>query len=515
MPFDVDEPTTRTYWAGEGVAILLADDLDAIGVEAVGREERVAVYDELRLPVSPPPTRATMIRMAEAAEAAFLVAGRVGLGSEALSVRARVLRLDTGTYLPEIVEQGPPHHLFVLTKRLARRVATAISGRADPATPGPATGPAGAPSLEAFESYVKGLLDERPDARLRLLEAALARQPDLDRARLAMWEVHTEAGRHEAAVAAVRPVAVSSPHSRQARFLASRSLLDLGQYDEAFATLRGLLDERPSAAVYGNLGVVQLRRPATPQAGRATYYLTKATELAPDDGDIAFNLGYAYWWDRDPQAAVYWLREAVRRNPADADAHFALGAALTAAGAEVEAGRERELAGRLSSRYEDWDRRGNPRDAVPRGIERVMTGVDTMRESRFDAALATAAQRDSRELTAFYLDRGRRLFEQERNGEAIAELRRALYLSPYDAEAHLLLGRACLRTGRAAEAATALRLSIWSQDSATAHEILAEALIELKEPAAARAEAMRALVLDPSLERARSLITRIDQGLPK
>ena len=79
--------------------------------------------------------------------------------------------------------------------------------------------------------------------------------------------------------------------------------------------------------------------------------------MSAADVDVLFNLGYAYMLERNSQAATYWLREAVRRDPADADAHFVLAAALQRSGSDVEAGRERELAQRLSSRYEELERR--------------------------------------------------------------------------------------------------------------------------------------------------------------
>jgi tetratricopeptide (TPR) repeat protein len=513
MPLEVEVPTTRTYWVGEGAAILIADELIALGADAVGRELRVAAFEQLRLPLGGTLTRATTIRVAEATGATDVVLGRVSMDDQRLTLRARVLDLDAGGYQPDLVEQGAPQDLFVIARRLAKRVLADETGRAEPASTG--SPPTPSPAIEAFESYVKGLLDERPDARLVLLRAALARQPDLDRAWLAMWEVHTEKGDHEAALTAVRSIGASSPRARQARFLAARSCLELKLFDEAFSTLRALTDERPSASVYNNLGVVQLRRGATSQTGRATYYFSKAAELDPDEPAFTFNLGYAYWLEREPKGAIYWLQEAVRRSPLDADAHLVLAAALTATGAAVEAGRERELAGRLSSRYEDWERRGDAPDHVPRGLERVMDAEQTMHGPRFDAAITAAAQRDSREMAAFYLERGRRLFDQQKDDDALAELRRALYLTPYDADAHLLLGRTLLRAGRPAEAITALRMSVWSRDSAAARLALAEALVARKEPGLARAEAMRALLLDPSLEAARALIARLDEGLPR
>ena len=60
-----------------------------------------------------------------------------------------------------------------------------------------------------------------------------------------------------------------------------------------------------------------------------------------------------------------------------------------------------------------------------------------------------------------------------RDDEAIAELRRTIFLAPYESEAHLLLGRIYLRTGRPQDAIDALTIAAWSDpDSAEAKELL-------------------------------------------
>jgi predicted Zn-dependent protease len=280
----------------------------------------------------------------------------------------------------------------------------------------------------------------------------------------------------------------------------------LSRYDDAYATYRALADERPDASVLNNLGVVQLRRGGTTQAGLPSYYFTQATEADPGESDYFFNLGYAYWLDRDPGAAVYWLREAVRRNPADGDAHFVLGAALSASGNQAQASRERELARRLSSTYEEWEKR--PADEVLKGLERVKTDGDQRRAGGIDDLLESGSQRDQRELARFYVDRGRRMFLEERDTDALSELNRALFLSPYEADAHLLIGRIHLRGGRPQDAVDALKISIWSAESAEAHVALAQAYLDTKDQTAAHEEARRAVALDPSSTEARALLEK-------
>jgi len=284
--------------------------------------------------------------------------------------------------------------------------------------------------------------------------------------------------------------------------------MNLKRFDEALQVLRAMQTEDPSATVSNAIGVAELRRATDVQPGRATYYFSQASELDTSDGDLFFNLGYAYWLDKDPKAAIYWLREAVRRDPGDGDAHFILGVALQQAGSTAEATRERELATRLSSKYADWEKSAAGGDPVPRGLERLHEELLPSR-ARVDTMLTSAGQRDQENQATFHLDAGRRAYEREADREAIQELRRALYLSPYLAEAHLLLGRLYLRGGRPAEAVEALKIALWSEETVAAHVSLAEALLQVQDQAAARVEIERALAIDPTSPEALALKAKI------
>ena len=89
---------------------------------------------------------------------------------------------------------------------------------------------------------------------------------------------------------------------------------------------------------------------------------------------------------------MHWLREAVRRNAADADAHIVLSAALASEGNAAEAARERELAGRLSSDYEQPGDAPAP-PAVPHDLERVRGAVELPRQQTIEAAIDSSDAR--------------------------------------------------------------------------------------------------------------------------
>ena len=94
-------------------------------------------------------------------------------------------------------------------------------------------------------------------------------------------------------------------------------------------------------------------------------------------------------------------------------------------------------------------------------------------------------------------------------GQPISELRRAIYLSPYQHEAHLLLGEIYLRGGRIDEAVDELKISVWSQDTLPARLRLAEAYLAARNPGLARAELQTVLARDPANVRAKQLLTQV------
>lgn len=500
VPFDNVKREGRIFWLGEASAVLLTDDLNAVGTDAITRQERLQAFERLQVPPVAALTDATVIRIGQLVGAARVVVGSLQMDTGVLVVRARSITLDTGRVQVDVTERGPLPELFAIFERIARRIAPSSVSSAEIARQ--------QPPVAVFEDFIKGLLAETPATAINYLNSALKQQPSFDRARLALWEVFGDQGDHERALAAVAVVTAASRWARQARFLAGVSQLQLKKYDDAFATFTALSESQSTPTVWNNLGVVQLRRGSTPQTGVPTYYFSKAAEADPGDEDYVFNLGYAYWENRDPPGAVYWLREAVRRNPADGDAHFVLAAALAAQGETAESSRERELARRLSSTYDEMARRPGG-DIVPKGLERVKNEVE-LPHARIETRLAANEQRDQEQLATFYLDRGRRLFERENDREAVVELNHALYISPYLAEGHLLLGRIHLRNGRISEAIGAFKVAAWSAETAEAHALLGEAYRQAKDLVAARAEAERALALDPASKDARQLIERIE-----
>src|SRR5687767_11866994 len=254
IPFENLTKEPRVFWLGEGSAVMLSDDLLALGVQAISRDDRLRAFDRLRVPAVASLSYATVIRLGQIVGAAQVVVGGFAIKDEQLTVRARAIRLDTGRMTPEIVESGPLVEIYDVYARVARRLAPE-------SRPGVAEREQGHPPSPAFEQYIKGLLAEAPAARVSILTQAVRIYPALHQKRIALWSVHTDQRQHKQALTVVRQVPSDHRLARQAQFLAAVSMLHLGQYQEAHDALTALNRDSPDPALLNNLGVVQLRRP--------------------------------------------------------------------------------------------------------------------------------------------------------------------------------------------------------------------------------------------------------------
>ena len=78
VPFENASRTSRLYWLAEATAVLLTDDLTALGAGAISREDRVLAYEQLRVPVTATLSHATVIRIGQLVGATQIAVGKIG-----------------------------------------------------------------------------------------------------------------------------------------------------------------------------------------------------------------------------------------------------------------------------------------------------------------------------------------------------------------------------------------------------------------------------------------------------
>ncbi len=121
MPFDNVKRDASIFWLGEAAAVLLTDDLNAIGASAITRDERREAFERLQVPPTATLTDATAIRIGQLVGASDVITGSLQLEGDTLVVHARGLALETGRISHDVIERGPVSELFATFDRVARR----------------------------------------------------------------------------------------------------------------------------------------------------------------------------------------------------------------------------------------------------------------------------------------------------------------------------------------------------------------------------------------------------------
>ncbi len=253
MPFENVTRDARIFWLGEASAVLLTDDVNALGGDAVTRQERKRAFARLQVPPAATLTDATLIRIGQVVGAAEIVVGTLQLEGDVLVVKARRIALDTGRVQATITERGRVAELFATFERVARQIAPPSQTSSEDIR-------RQHPSVEVFANFIKGLLAETPQTAVNYLWAALRAQPSFERARLALWDVYANQGDYGHALDAIAAIPADSPNARRVQFLTGLAKLELKQYEDAFKIFTALSEEQPTAIVLNNLGVLQLRR---------------------------------------------------------------------------------------------------------------------------------------------------------------------------------------------------------------------------------------------------------------
>jgi hypothetical protein len=145
--------------------VLLTDDLNAVGSDAITRQERLQAFERLQVPPVAALTDATVIRIGQLVGAARVVVGSLQMENDVLVVRARSITLDTGRVQVDVTERGPLPDLFTIFERIARRIAPSSVSSGEIARQ--------RPPVAVFEDFIKGLLAETPATAINYLNAAL------------------------------------------------------------------------------------------------------------------------------------------------------------------------------------------------------------------------------------------------------------------------------------------------------------------------------------------------------
>jgi len=523
FPFENIGAGARFDWLGEGLEELTIQRLSAAGQQVYSHRGRVNELDLYGLPASAKISRATMLHVAQELDADFVVYGNFTSDGKTLTANARVLRVNPPSLLPVVQESGALDALLELHTRLVWRLVKSCDSKY----------PLNLPEftylqrplqLAAFEQYVRGLLANDDEVRLRDLKEAARLEPDWPDPAFALGQIYFARNDCNAALPWFAKVPPAHERSVEASFSVGVCRLRLGQPDKAeevFASLQedlrhNLVSGADLPEILNNLALARARQGDIAAAQTA---LSRAADIDPDEDDYPFNRGLLALRQNDLAAAATHFREAMNRVPDNPEDYAFLIYTLVKAGKKSEAAGEREAAAEaLGSNALPVIKLDVKKEGTTK-YERVKQELDTtsLRLELRGPAAPNSAGGDLAQPTdtpAAHVRVGRQDLAAGRLDAAEKEFRAALAAEPKNAAAHMELGEMCRRRGKLDEAVQELQASLAARDSAAVRTTLARVYLEQKKPELARAEVEKAVKLAPNYPGAKELLQHLQPSKP-
>jgi predicted Zn-dependent protease/TolB-like protein len=517
FPFENGGASSRLDWLSEGLEELTIQSLSSAGEQVYSHAGRLGELERYGIPATAKVSRATMLHVAEDLDADFVVFGSYNSDGKNLTIECHLLRVDPPSLLTPLRENGSLDSLMELHTRLTWRLLSE-NDHAYPLNLAEFSKTQQPLRLDAFEHYIRGLVTNDDEARLRELHEAARLQPEWVEPDFALGETYFT--RRDCASALPWYAHVPKTHDRYVESLFSIGVCRLlmnqpDQAEESFSALQLLLRSKVSPGVdfpevLNDLAIAKARQNKFPSAQED---LKRASSLDPDEDDYPFNLGLIAVQQGDFNGAVTLFREASHREPDIPEDRGMLIAALEKAGKKEEAEQER------NSASEAFGPNGvavvhldSKSDAITH-FERVTTEIDpeTLRfemESA-EARAANSGESEARDTPAAHLRRARQELTAGRLDAAEREYRAALTGGNGNAAAHLGLAEVARREGKLDVAVSELQASLQDRDSAVVRTTLARIFLEQKKFAFARAEVERALKLAPNYAEAKQLLEHL------
>jgi Tfp pilus assembly protein PilF/TolB-like protein len=510
FPFENQSSRTDLAWLPEGFADLVSRRLSSPARYVFSRDQRDAASEQAGLAHGLPLTLASQYQVAEILGVDWIVVGSFSVRGDLFSARAQLLDLGSLKLSPSIEAEGKLSDLDDISTRLAWRMLSTHE-------PGFTTG--GEDEfrrhfpplhLDAFESYVRGVLSTDPDGAIGLFTEADRRDPSDHHAAFALGKLDFRRKDYAAAGPWLAKVVPADDDYAEALFMAGVGEFFLGHIPTSEHLFQSLEEMIPLGEVSNNLGVMETREG---QYAEALARFDRAHQGDPSDPDFSFNRSVCLWHLNRFEEAAKALEESLDAEPNDAEAHAALAVVLGKLG--NTAGRDQELkwlSGHEGPLTASADPAAAGEDFQPltrlkknfdgRAFRLLSMALENEREEKL-AALPPDEQ------AAAHLARGKELLSQGRPAEAEQELQQALDHDPNSEACHLAMAEALETEGKHGQAATQAEAALRVKDSAAAHLVLANIFLNQNRIDPAREQVRSALTLEPANPTAQKLMDRI------
>jgi tetratricopeptide (TPR) repeat protein len=470
---------------GESCPTTLNQRLNSAGFLTITRDDRMFALDHLGLPLEFKPSRATTIRIAQTLDADYVIVGSFTTHGTApdlhIEAQAQILKMSALKLGSPIPDSAPLPRLLDLQNGLAWNIARQMDPTYNVAQQTFLAASAGL-QLNAFENYVRGLVDRNPADRLQHLTAAVQIQPNYAAAILALGKLQYANEQYEDAAVTLAKLPEGDPLALEASFYRGLAFFNAGKYanaEKAFAFVAGAL---PLPEVINNEAVAASR-----QNKDAGPLFQRASSADPQDADYHFNLAVTLYRRKDYSGAQREVQQALQQQPNDTEAASLRDHIAAAAKAPTSAQSQTQI---------DAGKDGfDPLERIRRsyseaGFRQAAFLLDQMRTMRM-AALPPAER--AGQLTQL----GNDYLAQGLVPEAEHEFRSAIAADPRNANAHAGLARLQKQSGYTDDARKEAQLSLQISPNVTAYLVLAQLEMDGNNLPAAAAYVGNALKIAP------------------
>jgi tetratricopeptide (TPR) repeat protein len=546
LPFENISNRPEYNWVGESFADALAELLNKPGLVVISSDQRDLAYQQLRVPETVIPTRATAIKLARQAKASIVVIGSYSVtppqttqaqsnstekapADAYVQVTARVIKVNEGRNFGEvkdgnwITRQFDRGDTLTSLQEIHGWLAYQILYQRDKALPysqNQIVQEATKIPQKAFEAYVKAVqLPLRNDARFIYLKNALHYYAEslggavYPQAAFELGRGYMDLGNWKEATEYFSKLQKKEPHYAEAAFYASLGYMKLGDYGRALATVVPLSSDLPLIAVYNNAGAVAVQAARenkndaekTRLLTQGNEFLSQASKSAPSDQMVHFNYGYALFLSGKYSEAAEHFRPVITSDPQDGQAYFLFAKSLAKLGNTEAATAADDMARRyLRTAYAKWEtewQKSQTTSGVTLRTRDVLDRIEMLGVLPQEGGTGAPSS-----ATQDLLVKARDLYQAGRDDEALPELHRVVMIEPTNAEAYLLSGRINLRRSDQEAAIAALKTAIfWDPKLIDAHILLGRIFLERGDRGEARKYALSAITIDPNNQEAIAL----------
>jgi tetratricopeptide (TPR) repeat protein len=506
LPFDNRTDQPNLDWISEAVPEVLNRRFVSAGFMPISRDDRLYALDHLGLPATFQPSRASAIRLAQTLDADYVIVGSFSISGSRFQAKAQILTVDALHLSAPLQEEADMAHLLDVLNSLAWGLAKQIDPQLAVARSTFVAAGAGV-RTDAFENYIRGLVESDPAEQIRHLKEAVRLDPSFSPALFALGKAYFANQQFELAANTLGRLALNDPNAREADFDRGLAYFYLGSYIKAEDAFAFVSKQLPLPEVVNNQGVAAARRGLD-----ATSFFQQAVAADPNDPDYQFNLALALNKKKDVAGALRAVSQTIKLRPSDTEA-LAFQETL-----RVEPAHPSPVSATASTRVNTGFEATAAAENTP--LERIKRSFNeaSFRQAAFEMEQmdeARMATMPPQKHAAALTEAGMRFFNEGLILEAEREFQSALETQSDNADAHAGLALVREHEGDAKEARAQATESLKTQPNINAYLVLARLDLQANQKPAAAADVSSALKLEPQNSVARGLKQQIEsKGQP-